>query len=125
VLDWEGPCDREIITSGGTIMAPANGHSLEDEVYWPPREAVRHVGKLPCGYVRLQASIDHAQPGEVRHAQRMIRAAADGDLPWFQVNDHRRGEVPARTNWLAPGTMAANRTLLRKIKSLLGETRQV
>ena len=45
VIDWEGPCDREIITAGGTIMAPANGHKLTDDDYWHPREAVRQVPK--------------------------------------------------------------------------------
>jgi pimeloyl-ACP methyl ester carboxylesterase len=118
LIDWEGPCDREIITAGGTIMAPANGHSIDDEVYWPPREAVRWVGRLSCGYLRLQTYRDHAQPGELRHARRMIRAAGDGDLPWFQINDHPRGEVPDRPTWLRSGMLASNRALLRKIRLL-------
>lgn len=123
LLDWEGPSDREIITSGGKIMAPALGHGLDDEVYWRPREAVRHVGKLTCGYVRLQAELDHAQPGETRHAQRMIRAAADGGVPWFQLNDHPRGEVPARPVWLQSGGLAANSAILRKVRVLMGDRR--
>ena len=119
LMDWEGPCDREIITSGGTIMAPANGHSMEDDVYWHPREAVRHVGALKCGYLRLQAERDHAQPEEKRHATRMMRAAADGDLPWFQLNDHPRNELPPRPVWLPSGRLAMNRTMLRKVKTLI------
>lgn len=118
VLDWEGPCDREIITSGGKIMDPALGHGLDDDAYWRPREAVRHVGRLSCPYVRLQAELDHAQPGETRHAMRMMHAAATGSLPWYQINDHRRGEVPARPIWLANGLLASNRSILRKIKTL-------
>lgn len=118
ILDWEGPSDREIITAGGTILTPADGHSLDDELYWRPREAVRHVGALRCGYLRLQAAQDHAQPGEVRHAMRMIRAAGDGALPWLQINDHPRDHVPVRANWLPSGTLAANRAISRKLHLL-------
>lgn len=118
LLDWEGPCDREIITSGGTILVPAAGHSLEDDTYWIPREATRGIGRLRCGYVRLQALPDHAQPTEIRHAQRMIHAAAAGTLPWFQLNDHPRGEAPARPDWLKGGPWAANQAILRKLKAL-------
>ncbi len=121
VLDWEGPCDREIITSGGEIMEPAAGHGLEDEVYWLPREPVRHVGRLRCAYVRLQAARDHAQPGETRHATRMLQAAASGDLPWFQINDHPRGEAPDRPVWGRSSQLLSNRALLRKIRMLLSE----
>ncbi len=119
LLDWEGPCDREIITAGGTIMAPAAGHTLDDDVYWLPREAARHVGQLACGYVRLQGERDHAQPDEKRHAIRMIRAAAAGKLPWFQLNDHPRGTVPDRPVWLPSGRLAMNRVILRKIVGLM------
>ncbi len=118
LLDWEGPCDREIITAGGDIMAPAMGHTLEDESYWKPREAVRSVGALPCGYVRIQAERDHAQPGEVRHAERMMRACGEGTLPWFQLNDHRRGEVPTAPRWYAGGRTEANQVLLRHLAAL-------
>lgn len=119
LLDWEGPCDREIITAGGTRMAPALGHTLDDERYWKPREAVRRVGDLPCPYVRLQAEGDHAQPGELRHAQRMVHAASIGRLPWFQINDHPRGEAPPRPVWLESGPRAAHKALLRKVQTLL------
>lgn len=118
LVDWEGPCDREIITSGGTILVPAAGHTLEDDTYWVPREATRTVGALRCGYVRMQALPDHAQPTETRHAMRMIRAAQAGTLPWFQLNDHPRGEVPERPNWLQGGPWAGNRALLRKVRTL-------
>lgn len=118
LVDWEGPCDREIITAGGTLMLPAQGHGLDDDAYWFPREARRHVGQLRCGYVRLQAVPDHAQPGEVRHAERMLRAAAQGELPWFQVNDHPRGEVPGRVSWAPGGPLAANRLVLAKLRNL-------
>ncbi len=118
LLDWEGPSDREVITSGGKRMSPAMGHTLEDDTYWHPREAVRHVGRLRCGYVRLQAVPDHAQPAEVRHAQRMIHAAAAGTLPWFQLNDHPRGVDPQRPSWHRGGTLAANRQILAKLAEL-------
>jgi predicted acyl esterase len=118
LVDWEGPCDREIITSGGTIMVPANGHKLTDDDYWEPREAVRHIGKIRCGYTRLQAFPDHAQPQEVRHAERMIDAAKNAGLPWFQLNDHPRNQLPPRPNYLGGGMLAANRAILRKLKAL-------
>ncbi len=115
LLDWEGPCDREVITAGGKIMHPAMGHGLDDEAYWRPREAVRHVARLRCGYFRFQAARDHAQPGELRHAERMIRSASGGDLPWFQLNDHPRNRVPERPEYFGSGYRNANRILLRKI----------
>ncbi len=122
LLDWEGPCDRQIITSGGTILVPAAGHALDDEGYWAPREAVRHVGAIGCPYVRLQALPDHAQPTETRHAMRMAHAAAtaqrSGALPWFQLNDHPRSEVPQRPTWLAGGPLAANVAIRRKLRAL-------
>lgn len=119
LLDWEGPSDREIITSGGARMEPAMGHGLDDETWWGPREASRHVGRLSCPYVRLQADPDHAQAGETRHAMRMIHAAAAGTLPWFQINDHPRGEVPPRPSWLPGGRLAANQAILRKVRTLM------
>ncbi len=119
-IDWEGPCDREIITSGGRIMAPAAGHDLEDERYWRPREAVQHVGRLRCGYFRYQSRRDHAQPGELRHAMRMMRAASEGDLPWFQLNDHPRGVMPDNPQYYPAGHGAANRILQQKIRQFSG-----
>jgi hypothetical protein len=120
LLDWEGPSDREIATTGGTKLVPAAGHSLDDDDYWSPREPARRVAGLACGYVRLQAWPDHAQPGEVRHAERLVRAAAAGALPWFQINDHPRGTFPPRPTWLAGGPWNANRAILRKLGDLRG-----
>ena len=124
ILDWEGPCDREIITAGGTMMVPAAGHRLDDNAYWHPREAVRTVGQLRCAYVRIQAKQDHAQPGETRHAMRMIRAADSGDLPWFQLNNHARGEIPKNPQWIPNGRLSANQAILKKLKQLRHESLQ-
>jgi hypothetical protein len=118
LLDWEGPSDREIITAGGRLMKPAMGHGSNDETWWGPREAVRHVGRLRCGYLRFQAERDHAQPGELRHALRMMQAAEAGSLPWFQLNDHPKGRVPETPVWYPSGPRAANRILLTKIREL-------
>jgi hypothetical protein len=115
LIDWEGPSDREIITAGGRILLPAAGHGLDDEAWWRPREAVRHLGRIRCGYFRYQASLDHAQPGELRHAKRMVRAAGEAELPWFQLNDHARNSVPERPVWYPPGQWTANRVILAKI----------
>ena len=118
LVDWEGPSDRETITAGGTRMVPAGGHTLEDDTWWHPREAVRHAASLRCGYVRLQAVPDHAQPDELRHAERMMRAVERGALPWYQINDHPRGIVPPRPNWLAGGPWTANCAILAKLAAL-------
>ncbi len=118
LLDWEGPCDRETITASGTRMIPAAGHGLTDEHYWSSREAVREIGRLACGYVRLQAFPDHAQPEELRHARRMVVAATGAT--WRQLNDHPRGHVPDRPAWLPGGPLAANGAILRKLATLRG-----
>ena len=110
-VDWEGPCDREIITAGGAMMAPAMGHSLNDEVYWAPREALKHVGLIKCGYHRLQAVPDHAQAKETRHATRMMQQVSSGEAAWFRINNHPRGSVPDVVRWLRAGRLAANRAI--------------
>lgn len=120
LVDWEGPSDREVITTGGTRMAPAAGHTLEDDAYWAPREPVHTLMGVRCGYWRLQAAPDHAQKSDLRHAGRMIHAAAaahaSGTLPWFALNDHARNEAPARPRWLRGGS--ANADVLRVLASL-------
>lgn len=118
LLDWEGPSDREIITANGRLMKPAMGHPLTDDTYWIPREPVRHIGKLKCGYSRFQAERDHAQPGEFRHALRMVQAAQRGSLPWFQLNDHPRGELPEEPRWHPSGYRIGNQLLIEKIREL-------
>jgi dipeptidyl aminopeptidase/acylaminoacyl peptidase len=112
VLDWEGPSDRETANVEG------------DDHYWQDREPVHQVGALRCGYVRLQSEDDHALPGEVRHGVRMGYAAAAGDLPWFQVNQHPRGVAPDRPRWIASGRLAANLAIRKKIKTLCHEQRR-
>ena len=97
-------------------MVPAAGHTLDDEHYWPPREAVRGIAALTCGYVRLQAFPDHAQPEELRHARRMVVGATGA--AWRQLNDHPRGHVPDRPAWLPGGPLAANGAILRKLATL-------
>lgn len=119
-IDWEGPSDREIITYGGRRMAPAAGHGLQDDRYWYPREPVRFVGRITCPYLRFQGLHDHAQPGEFRHAERMLRAASSGTLPWFQLNDHARGEVPVRPRWIDGGNWAAHRWIRDRVRELFG-----
>ena len=118
VLDWEGPSDREIMTSGGTRMAPAMGHKLSDDDYWFPREAARHVASLPCGYIRLQAYRDHAQDLEHRHMWRMLRAA-QGKVPWFQLNHHPVNHLPERPLFLPSNRFSANRSILQLCKRYL------
>ncbi len=115
LVDWEGPSDREIITAGGTRLIPALGHAMDDESYWQPREGVRQVAKLPCGYWRLQAQRDHAQPGELRHAHRMLEAAQGA--PWVRINGQEG--LPERVEWLAGGRSAANKALLRTINQVV------
>ena len=121
LLDYEGPSDRHTWNLDQAVAAPA--HKLDDDTWWAPREPARHVGALPCPYVRLQAEEDHARPEELRHALRMITAATAGDLPWFQINDHPRGDAPLRPWWLGPGRLRHNRAVLRKVKMLLATRR--
>ncbi|MBN2801271.1 MAG: alpha/beta hydrolase [Deltaproteobacteria bacterium] len=104
-MDWEGPSDREIITAGGTRMAPARGHGLADDGWWRPREPARAVGHTGVPWARFQGRRDHAQPGERRHALRMLQGAATGSLPWFLLNDHAPSQVPARPRWLEAGEL--------------------
>lgn len=117
-MDIEGPSDREIITAGGKIMEPADGHPLQDEPYWRPREASRWVGSTGVGYLRVQCQRDHAQPGEFRHAQRMLKAAATGILPWFRLNNHANGENPDKPSWLDLDEHLFHRWLCSEIQNL-------
>jgi hypothetical protein len=117
-IDVEGPSDRQIITAGGKIMEPADGHAMHDETYWNPREASRWVGKTGTGYLRVQGVRDHAQPGEFRHAQRMLAAAATGSLPWFRLNDHPVDESPTIPKWLDLDKPGFNQWLCTQIQKL-------
>ena len=57
---------------------------------------------------------------------RMAHAAAASEtLPWFQLNDHARGEVPARPIWLPGGPIAANIAIRRKLRHLKDALAQV
>ncbi len=116
VLDFEGPSDRFTWNGDAPVDAPA--HRLDDDTWWNPREAARHVAALRCPYVRLQAEEDHARPEELRHALRMVQAASTGGLPWFQINDHPRGEAPLRPWWLGGGRLRHHRALMRKVALL-------
>ena len=99
-------------------MEPASGHGMHDEAYWKPREAARWVGQTGTGYLRVQTEADHAQPGEFRHAQRMIQAAADGNLPWFRINNHEPGVVPQSPIWLPASRDKLNRWIRFEIAKL-------
>jgi len=80
------------------------------------------VGRLQCGYWRIQAQPDHAQAGDTRHAERMIEGAAQGALPWFQLNHHERDSVPAAPSFLPGGRLAANRALMAALEKLRGQS---
>jgi pimeloyl-ACP methyl ester carboxylesterase len=125
LLDWEGPCDRQVITSFGTIMKPALGHGLDDDEYWMPREAVRHVGRLGCRYLREQAGTDHAQGEYTTHAIDMVNAAVEGEVPEVRLNGQRirRPVGPssvAAVNWREGCRNETSKTLLGVIEGLVG-----
>ena len=125
LLDWEGPCDRQVITSFGTIMKPAMGHGLDDEAYWTPREAVRHVGRLPCRYLREQAAVDHAQGEYTTHAVDMVNAAVEGECPevWLNGQRIRRPLGPssvATVQWRDGCRNETSKILLGAIGGLVG-----
>lgn len=116
VLDWEGPGERQVITSFGSIMKPAMGHGLDDDAYWIQREAVRHVGSLRCRYLREQSSVDHAQGDHTAHATDMVNAALEGGCPDVWLNGARIsrpiGPSSARdVQWRAPGRIQVARQL--------------
>ncbi len=120
VLDWEGPGDRQVITSFGTIMKPAMGHGLDDETFWGAREAVRHVGELRCRYLREQACEDHAQGDYTTHAIDMVNAAVAGGCPdvWLNGVEVQRPIGPralADVQWREPGRCASASCLLEVI----------
>jgi dipeptidyl aminopeptidase/acylaminoacyl peptidase len=118
VVDWEGPADREtcLATGGEGPWGP------DDTTFWADREPKGTVGQLDCPYVRLQAEDDHAVPGELRHALRMVwavaAARAEAPGPWFQINDHPPGEALERPVWLPGGALAARRAIYRKLAVL-------
>ena len=116
VLDWEGPSDRHDITRDGRNAVPALGHTPTDDTFWVPREGVRHVGKIRCPYWRLQADPDHARSRDLRHAMRMMDAAAE--LQWYRLNFHTAGQMPGLPTWLRSGRYGANQALLRAIGEL-------
>jgi len=116
VLDWEGPGERQVITSFGTIMKPAMGHGLDDDEYWSAREAVRHVGALRCRYLREQSEVDHAQGEYTAHATEMVNAALEGGCPdvWLNGVRVRRPIGPRaaqQVRWRAPGRIQVARQL--------------
>jgi len=124
LLDWEGPGDRQVITSFGTIMTPAMGCGLDDEGYWRPREAVRHVGRLRCRYLREQASEDHAQGAYTQHAVELVNAALAGDCPHVELNGLRLYKplgprTLGRIRWRVPGRCLANKVVLNAVQRLL------
>ncbi len=125
LLDWEGPCDRQVITSFGTIMKPAMGRGLDDDTYWVPREAVRHVGNLSCRYLREQAAVDHAQGEYTTHAVDMVNAAVQGECAEVWLNGQRvlRPLGPssvASVQWRDGCRNETSKTLLNVIGGLVG-----
>ncbi len=117
LVDWEGPGERQVITSFGRIMDPAMGHGLDDDAYWAAREAERHVSSLPCRYHRVQSAVDHAQGEYVGHAVGMINAAVAGSCPGVWLNGAPVSRLLGpralkRVEWTEPGVAAANRALL-------------
>ncbi len=118
VLDWEGPADRE--TAGGRLGA---GSGPDDATWWADRAPAGMLAALGCPYVRLQAEDDHARPGELRHAHRMMWAAAATGRRDFQINEHPPGEATPRPVWLASGPLAARAALYRKLAVLQPQAR--
>ncbi len=123
VLDWEGPVDRETLLS----VSPDAPLGVDDDTWWRDRDTLGQLGRLDCGYVRLQSEDDHGNPEELRHAQRAVFAAQwRKERPagaWFQINDHPRGTAPSRPLWLAPGRFAAGRAIRRKLVRLASDRR--
>ena len=124
VLDWEGPVDRETLLS----VHPEASLGVDDATWWSDRDTLRQLAELRCGYVRMQSEDDHLNPEELRHAQRALFTLAHSSRSasaWFQINDHPRGDAPARPQWLPGGRVMARRALLRKLRRLSAERRSL
>ncbi len=117
VLDYEGPADRE--TNAALYGEDHPSRGADDTTWWAERSPSTLIRAARCGYLRLQAEEDHRLGDELRHAQRMIAAAAQSDgLRWLQLNDHPFNERPPRPRWMPRGRVAARAAVLHKIRAL-------
>lgn len=87
LFDWEGPSNRHNITRDDTFE-PFREYPTTDEAFWAEREAARFIGRLPCGYFRYQAEVDHMQGRYKGHALELLGAAARGTAAWTRCNDN-------------------------------------
>lgn len=110
-IDVAGPSDRELIR--GLLPDPP---ADDDDRAWWPREPVRWLPKIRTAYLRYQPARDPWLPGELRHAERMIRAADAAGLPYVRLNDHAPGEIPARPRWMPRGVAPAHHWLVTQLR---------
>ena len=117
LIDYEGPADRE--TSAAIYGADHACKGVDDATWWADRAPATLIAGARCGYLRLQAEEDHRANDELRHAQRMLHAAAQNTgLRWIQINDHPIGERPKRPRWMPRGRVAARAAILHKLRAV-------
>jgi alpha/beta superfamily hydrolase len=111
LIDWEGPIDRPAIMTNLSRNGQKLARRIHDTVFWESREANKHVMDIKAGYWRFQTSANMPRTLQESEAVTMTKAAAQGRLPWFQLNRHEKGEIPAQFKPLATGVLDANRAL--------------
>ncbi len=108
-VDWEGPPSRR------WFQARRLAWWTNDDAWWEPREAARHVGRLRCPYHRFQSAWDHVHGADNGLGLEMARAAAAGTCPEVRLNGAEveaavLGPVPLRAQaalmvgWLRDAT---------------------
>ncbi len=110
LVDYEGVADPELL-----LRLPLHPDSSPQALFWEQRNGLPFLRDLPCRYHRFQAEIDHTLPDDLRHARRVLRELAASNNQNFRLNHHRLGEFPDRPRWIAPGPLAARRTLLEAL----------
>ena len=111
LIDWEGPIDRAAMMTNLSENGQKLARRIHDTVFWEPREAKSHVMDIEAGYWRLQTSAKIPLTLEESEARTMMSAAAQGRLPWFQINRHEKSEIPPQIKPLTTGVLDANRAL--------------
>ena len=95
-LDWEGPPSRR------WFQARRLAFWTNDDTWWEPREAARHIGRIRCPYHRAQSAWDHVHGADNGLGLEMARAAANGTSPRVLLNG-----APVEAELLGPVPLRA------------------
>lgn len=112
LIDWEGPPSRR------WFHVRRLAYWTQDEAWWAPREAARHVGALRCPYWRFQSAWDHVHGADNGLGLEIARAAATGSCPEVRLNG-----APPPFSDAPPGPVllrAQATTMIRWLREALG-----